>query len=560
MLTELRITNLGVIKSAELKFGPGLNVLTGETGAGKTMILNALALALGGKVDSKLVRNEASKLSVEADWQLTEKQIQVLAELLEENTNNLSNQITFGRVIDNLGKSRQTIDGITSNASITNNFSENIIQVFGQSDQKFLSQPSWQIQTLDSFGTKDHQSNLIKYRILFKNLIDLLDQKTKLQIDQSTWLKEREQLQLDLKEFDEISPKLNEDEEILERIKQREKIEENSAALEQIANLLSPEDQLGLIGSLKQLRQITSSISELADLQEDIVSAQTIAIELEHRVFQLLTNESHDQSLSDLYTRKAQLLELVRKHRLPLNDLIKEFNEARLKFESNASPEKALDLITKEILDIEAEIIKVANEISKIRKEIAQSLSQQTTTELVALNMGKTRFIIEVKPISKNPALVVSGTNLNQNGKDVIDFLISNGESEPRLIAKSASGGELSRIMLALQVVLQQSIDNLVYVFDEVDAGIGGETAIEVGKRLAKLAANKQVIVVTHLPQVAAFADHHFCVKGSPAAGISTSDVVELYDDMRVNEIARMLGGMQTNAALTHAQELMALR
>lgn len=560
MLSELRITNLGVIKNAELRFGPGLNVLTGETGAGKTMILNALSFALGGKVDHKLLRSNSERLTVEVDWKLTSKQMEVLAQLLDSEIDEKSSEITLGRIVDTSGKSRQTVEGSTTNASIINSFSENIIQVFGQNDQRFLNQPGWQIQIIDSLGGKVHLQNLNQYRTLLRITLDLMDQEKQLQLNQSTWLQDREKKQHDLNDFDAIAPQLNEDEEILVAIKNREGVEQNLETFRNIYVLLASEEHLGLIEGLKQLNQLTSSIQDFYDLQDEILSAMKMLDKVEQRVFHSLNIETNERSLSDLYSRKAQLLELTRRHRLPLNELIQEMEKTRNSLSHDISLEEALENVEKDLSLKYVETLELAKEISKERKKIAKDLAEQVTFELAALNMSKTRFIIDVKGISKNSILTLSETNLNQTGADAVEFLIETGDAEPRLIAKSASGGELSRIMLALQVVLQQSNDGLVYVFDEVDSGIGGETAIEVGRRLAKLAQKKQVIVVTHLPQVAAFADHHFCVKGNPVEGISTSDVVTLSDELRVIEIARMLGGMQTDASVTHARELIALK
>ncbi len=557
MLTELRISNLGVVASAELKFGHGLNVLTGETGAGKTMILNALTQTLGGKSDPKMVRDGAAKCVIESDWQLTPNQLRILNHQEVVTDHNL----TLGKLTESAGKSRVILNGITSNQITIAEVSENLIQIFGQSDQQYLAKPSWQLAALDALGSSDHQKLIRSYRDKFATYQQLKTEISNLYDLEKRWETEKQRIENDLIQFDGISPKPNEDDEIIERIKLRESVAATRAELNDLQLFFDDENSDSISNQFQDLLKVMSRINDFEELALAVADVPTHLNEIEHKLVSLLSQDDSENSLEDLYSRKADLQGLIRKHGISLNEVIMKMESERVLLQNGENPADEITRLTKKLDELGKEIAKIAEQLSRARAELATKLDKLVTAELAGLKMSGSVFKTEISSV-KNVILEISGIKLDKSGADSVSFGMAHGASgSVRPIAKAASGGELSRIMLALQVVLPAQNPDLTYVFDEVDAGIGGETAIEVGRRLAKLAKSNQVIVVTHLPQVAAFADVHFSVRGDVAAGIKTSDVSKLTSSQREVEIARMLGGMRdSKAAITHAKELLELK
>ncbi len=557
MLTELRISNLGVVASAELKFDHGLNVLTGETGAGKTMILNALTQTLGAKSDPKMVRDGTDKCVIESDWQLTPNQLKILNQQEVVTDHNL----TLGKLTEAAGKSRIILNGLTASQTTVAEISENLIQIFGQSDQQYLAKPSWQLAALDALGGSDHQELIQDYQDKFATYQELKTEITKLYELEKRWETEQQRIENDLIQFDGISPKPNEDDEIIERIRHLESMADTRAELIDLQLLFDDENSGSISNQFRSLIKALNRIDDFQDLAATVAAVPAHLNEIEHKLVELLSQEDSETSLENLYSRKADLQGLIRKHGVSLNELIAKMESERVLVQAGESPSDEIARLVKKLEELEKRIAHIAGQLSNARKELASKLDKLVTAELAGLKMSGSVFRTEISSV-KNGISEISGMKLDRSGADSISFGMAHGASgSVRPIAKAASGGELSRIMLALQVVLPSHNPDLTYVFDEVDAGIGGETAIEVGRRLAQLAKSNQVIVVTHLPQVAAFADVHFSVSGDVGAGIKTSDVSALTTIEREVEIARMLGGMRdSKAAITHAKELLELK
>ncbi len=557
MLSELRINNLGVVAAAVLNFGAGLNVLTGETGAGKTMILNALTQTLGEKSDTKLVRVGEAKCWIESDWDLSEYQGNVLSKYEDMSD---SSELTLGKVIEASGKSRPTINGLTSNLNTISEISDHLIRIFGQADQQYLTKATWQLSALDAMGDKSYKKVLSDYQNCFLEYQKIQAELNDLRKLAEKWESEQRRIAVDLAEFDEISPKPDEDDQILLQIKNSESVEQLREIINEIQGFF--EDR-GVGGINHQINSLLKAIAKLDEFSEFYTALQGVPDhlnELERKVIQHLSDDQSGASLEDLFARKALIQSLIRKHGMPLSEIIDKMNRERDMLEGAADPASEVERLTSISSNLAIQLTKLANELTKSRIVLGQKLDKLVSTELTGLKMAGSKFITEVVGL-KAGALEISGLKLDRSGADQVIFNITHGSSAAaRPIAKAASGGELSRIMLALQVVLPAENPDLTYVFDEVDAGIGGETAIEVGRRLAKLAKSNQVLVVTHLPQVAAFADVHFRITGDLASGLKTSDVAQLAGVDRVAEIARMLGGMQDSAAaLSHAEELLSL-
>ncbi|MGA1329775.1 MAG: hypothetical protein ACO3ZX_05460 [Candidatus Nanopelagicales bacterium] len=384
---------------------------------------------------------------------------------------------------------------------------------------------------------------------------------TELKAQRINWAESVAQMQTQLAEFDAIDPSVNEDEEILVRISQREEIEATLDELKEIGQLISSDTGDALLTKLKQLSSLINRLDNFTAYRDDLTALINTVNEIERELLAAMNNADDGVTLSDLYSRKAALANLIRKHGLPLSEIATKMNQSRELLNSSFDPSAEIERIERELISVQGALLKTSKQLSKARIESSERLSQFVTAELVQLKMPGIRFVVSVIPRVNGGEIEIDKFALDVTGGDSVEFQIGHGDGVPRGIAKSASGGELSRIMLALQVVLQDRSSDKTFIFDEVDAGIGGETAIEVGRRLAKLAETNQVLVVTHLPQVAAFADYHFTVQGDLAAGIKTSDVKLLDESEREVEIARMLGGMKNStAALAHSRELLALR
>lgn len=558
MLTNLRITNFGVVSNAELTFGNGLSVVTGETGAGKTMVINALNQTLGSKASNDLIRSGSSKAVLESEWQLTAD----IADTLREMDLAIDgDQLTLSRILDSSGKSRIALDGVTSNASQVAELSQYLVEVVGQHDQRMLTKPRWQLQALDRFGGPAHLDLVLQVRNAFDTLKSKMGKLNKLHEELNNWEIVRERYLEELAEFDRVNPLPNEDDSILDLISQQEQVQESQDLLNLILNLLSAGDENSIAQTLTNLRRITGKLDMFADLDSDFSQAIELLNDLDSTVSNLLNDDQSEMSLDQLYSRKADLNSLIRKHGMPLNEIINMMQFRRNQLDNAASPASFVEQLTIEISNEKQQLAQLSDNLNHNRKQIAQTLSAKVSEELAGLKMSKTKFVVRIESSKSIDGIEINNRVIGTYGYDDISFEIEHGKNARSItIAKSASGGELSRILLAMQLVLTDNSAGKTFIFDEIDAGIGGETAIEVGRRLAKLAKHHQVIVVTHLPQIAAFANQHFKVMGDVADGIKTSDVFQLSADLREAEIARMLGGIQdSTAAMEHARELLNL-
>lgn len=558
MLTNLRITNFGVVSNAELTFGNGLSVVTGETGAGKTMVINALNQTLGSKASNDLIRSGSSKAILESEWQLTAD----IADTLREMDLAIDgDQLTLSRILDSSGKSRIALDGVTSNASQVAELSQYLVEVVGQHDQRMLTKPRWQLQALDRFGGPAHLDLVLQVRNAFDTLKSKMGKLNKLHEELNNWEIVRERYLEELAEFDRVNPLPNEDDSILDLISQQEQVQESQDLLNLILNLLSAGDENSIAQTLTNLRRITGKLDMFADLDSDFSQAIELLNDLDSTVSNLLNDDQSEMSLDQLYSRKADLNSLIRKHGMPLNEIINMMQFRRNQLDNAASPASFVEQLTIEISNEKQQLAQLSDNLNHNRKQIAQTLSAKVSEELAGLKMSKTKFVVRIESSKSIDGIEINNRVIGTYGYDDISFEIEHGKNARSItIAKSASGGELSRILLAMQLVLTDNSAGKTFIFDEIDAGIGGETAIEVGRRLAKLAKHHQVIVVTHLPQIAAFANQHFKVMGDVADGIKTSDVFQLSADLREAEIARMLGGIQdSTAAMEHARELLNL-
>ena len=557
MIEEILIRDLGVISEAKLEFGPGLTVLTGETGAGKTMVLNALGLLLGERSDSSAIRKGQEQAFVEGRWLLAESAVSRIRELGIELDDS---ELLVNRSVSAEGRSRANLSGKSVPVGILSEIGEQLVVVHGQSDQIRLRSAVAQREALDQFAGDGLAKLMTEYTAVYSNWKQAATELTELTTQSENRSREADQIRAAVEELSALDPKPGEDLELAEKASKLTHLEELRIAATAAHNNLSSEgfddssDALTMIGKARRaLEAVSEHDPELAALAEQLKEIGYSLNETSASISGYLASLDTDgaSELERIQQRRAEISTAMRKYGPTLEEVIAflENSGARL-LELDSSDTKIQELTTLE-LSLGKQATELAKNMTALRTKAASALAKAVTTELAALAM--TGASLEVS--------VSSGPELGSHGADQISILLSAYPgAEPRALGKGASGGELSRIMLAIEVVLAKSELAPTFIFDEVDAGVGGAAATEVGKRLATLAQNAQVIVVTHLPQVAAFATRHLRVLKSVSDQYTATDVVRLEGEAVVEELARMLSGLsESESGKTHAKELLEL-
>ena len=566
-LEEISIKNLGIIESSTLELGRGLNVLTGETGAGKTMILTALNLVLGGKSDQSLVRSGSDRLVASACFDI-HKPLQSVLE--DEGAVIDDGSLILTRSINADGKSKAAAGGVSVTASVLTKIGENLIEVHGQSANQQIVKPARQRELLDRFAGPELARALSNYQDIYSNYLELKS-RLKAMKDAST---KREGEIAELEEFSLAWTKLKavrgeaaatEDE--INRLSSVEDL--RIASTGSIASL--EDEESGALTSLGSAKKFLEAAKGKDSKLDQILSSVSEAFFLADEAARDLASynsglEADPNRLDVLQTRKAEIISFVKRwgsasdldsELIALSERAKSAKLAIL--DLNGGDERIAELES-ELLATKKSLISSASSLSKLRNTYAIALGQEVTREIAQLSMPHTTFYVQVETIDYGSELKES--DFTTLGCDEVSMVIESHPGATKVaLGKGASGGEMSRIMLGLEVVIAKTQPVGTYIFDEVDAGVGGKAAIEVGKRLHKLAEHAQVIVVTHLPQVAAWGDTHFVVKKSSNGVITQSGVQKLTESERVDEIARMLAGLEeSTSAKEHATELLSLR
>ena len=557
MIEEILIRDLGVISEAKLEFGPGLTVLTGETGAGKTMVLNALGLLLGERSDSSAIRKGQDQAFVEGRWLLAESAVARIRELGIELDDS---ELLVNRSVSAEGRSRANLSGKSVPVGILSEIGEQLVVVHGQSDQIRLRSAVAQREALDQFAGDALAKIISEYTSIYANWKQAATELSELTTQSENRSREADQIRAAVEELSALDPKPGEDLELSEKASKLTHLEELRIAATAAHNNLSSEgfddsaDALTMIGKARRaLEAVSEHDPELAALAEQLKEIGYSLNETSASISGYLASLDTDgaSELERIQQRRAEITTAMRKYGPTLEEVISflENSGARL-LELDSSDTKIQELTALE-QSLGKQATELAKDITALRTKAASALAKAVTTELAALAM--TGASLEVS--------VSTGPELGSHGADQISILLSAYPgAEPRALGKGASGGELSRIMLAIEVVLAKSELAPTFIFDEVDAGVGGAAATEVGKRLATLAQNAQVIVVTHLPQVAAFATRHLRVLKSVSDQYTATDVVRLEGEAVVEELARMLSGLsESESGKTHAKELLEL-
>lgn len=570
-LEEISIRNLGIIEESHLELGKGLNVLTGETGAGKTMILTALNLVLGGKSDSSLVRHGSDRLVTTATFALPEELPEALRMALDEADVSIEDsQTIFSRSVTAEGKSKATCSGTTVPASALADFSEHLIEIHGQSANTQLVKAARQRELLDRFGGEKISQKSIAYQEIYESYLELKARITAMKSASSARDGQIAELEEFLNSWSKLKPTRGEFAATADEISRLSSVEDLRTAAAGASIAASDEESgaLTALGAAKRFLEIAKGRDSRLDAIADQVSESFYQLDEAARDLSsyLSSLEVDPDRLNQLQERRAALSAFVKKWGSgsdPDEAMVELAARAKSGRESIADlkgGDERIGELERELADVKKKLLAAAKTLTDVRKECAENLSAAVSEELKHLSMPHTQLIIDVVSADYEGALKES--DFTVNGCDEISISIKAHANAAKVaIGKGASGGEMSRIMLALEVVIAKTHPVGTYIFDEVDAGVGGKAAIEVGRRLHLLAQSAQVIVVTHLPQVAAWADTHFRVEKRSDGSIVESGVERLTDSQRVEEIARMLAGLEeSTSALEHAAELLAMR
>ena len=557
MIEEILIRDLGVISEAKLEFGPGLTVLTGETGAGKTMVLNALGLLLGERSDSSAIRKGQEQAFVEGRWLLADSAVTRIRELgieLEDA------ELLVNRSVSAEGRSRAALSGKSVPVGILSEIGEQLVVVHGQSDQIRLRSAAAQREALDQFAGVELAKVMTEYTSVYANWKQAATRLSEITTQLEARSREADQIRSAVEELTSLDPKPGEDIELAEKASKLTHLEELRIAATAAHNQLSSEgfddssDAITLIGKARRaLEAVSEHDPELAALAQQLKEIGFSLNETSASISGYLASLDSEggQELERVQQRRADLTSAMRKYGPTLEEVISYFENSGARLLELDSSDKEIQELTALEQSLGKQATSLAKTITELRTKAASALAKSVTAELAALAMTGASLQVTVS----------QGSELGATGADQVAILLSaypGAESRP--LGKGASGGELSRIMLAIEVVLAGSELAPTFIFDEVDAGVGGAAATEVGKRLATLAQNAQVIVVTHLPQVAAFATRHLRVLKSVSDQYTSTDVVRLEGEAVVEELARMLSGLsESESGKTHAKELLEL-
>ncbi|GAA0518628.1 DNA repair protein RecN [Saccharopolyspora subtropica] len=574
MLAEMRIQGLGVIDDATLALHEGLTVITGETGAGKTMVVTGLHLLGGGRADASRVRAGAQRAAVEGRFQTTlgSPAAKVAADAGAEPDEDGS--LIAVRTVTADGRSRAHLGGRSVPNAVLSELADQVLAVHGQNDQLRLLRPGEQRSVLDRFAGDSVLRVLADYQRVRAEWAEAVRELTERTERSRELAREADLLRHGLAEIEAVAPEPGEDEALVDEARRLADVDQlrELAAGAQLALTGATDgdpDAPGALGLIGEARRRLSAAEDpvLRELEPRVAEAAALLADVGGELVSYLDRLDADPArLEQVLARQAELKQLTKKYAADVDGVLAWAEEARTRLAGMDTSEEALAALAARRDELAAELAEHATAVSAARREAAGRLAAAVTEELTGLAMPQARLEVVVQPKEADPgdphALEVDGRTLHAgpDGVDEVELRLIAHHGAPALpIHKGASGGELSRVMLALEVVLADADTVPTLVFDEVDAGVGGRAAVEIGRRLARLARTHQVVVVTHLPQVAAYADRHLVVdKGTGDGGLTRSDVRVVADEQRVAELARMLAGMDsTETGRAHAEELL---
>ena len=565
MLKYLDIRNFVLIDKVKINFENGFNVLTGETGAGKSIIISALELITGEKGSTRMVGLNGDRLTVIGTFFLQSSLNIVKSKLKEWNIEITGNELNIKREITKDGKSRSFINNIGVRVAELKELGDLIVDIHGQHEHQSLFNVANHINFYDAY--LNIEDKLQVYRDNYNKLTKLIKQYNEISQNKNTILKEKSFLEYAIEEIEKANLKYNEDEEIKNDIAMMSNAENIASALSVINKDIFGNESgayLKLTRSINTLQSISQYDDRLSDLASQI---EAISLNLEDikTVFSEIRAKAKfdPEELQALNERLFFINTLKKKYGNNIKEIINYAKEAKEKLESLNFSEEDILKLKEEIETMRAKTSMLAKEISDIRKSKKDVFINAIEKEMCDLGMTSTKFDVEITydEDDEDGILNIDGTNLkaNSNGVDNIEFIIApNKQAMFQPLRKIASGGEISRIMLSLKSVLSNGDYCETCVFDEIDVGVGGRIAEVIGEKIAALSKQKQILSITHLAQIAIYANNHFKVIKNEKDDVVTSTIEELNDSNKVNEIARMITGKEiTDASIKHAEELL---
>ncbi|MBR0429691.1 MAG: DNA repair protein RecN [Lachnospiraceae bacterium] len=548
MLVSLHVKNLALIDEEEILFGDGLNILSGETGAGKSIILGALDLALGGKIQKDALRDENAEGLVEAVFSVsTDKEREALRALEIEP---YDDEVILTRKIS-ATRAAARINGETVPAGKMRDVGALLLDIHGQHDHQSLLHKKKHLEFLDAFAKDALGSRKEELAEAYRAYVSKKEEYDNANLDEQARARELSFLQHEVEEIENARLRPGEDDEVEEEYRKMANSHKIMDALNEAYGETGAADAAGdRIGrALRMIHMVSEYDEAIGSLADQLADVDNLLNDFNRELSDYMSSaEFNGERFAEVESRLNLINDLKAKYGASIELILEELEKKQARIEKLADYDLYLENLAKEVASLEAEVARLCDEISGIRKNAAEDLCAQVRQSLLDLNFLDVKFSMDFAELAHYTA----------NGKDDCEFLISTNPGEPvRPLKDIASGGELSRVMLALKTVMAEGDDIDTLIFDEIDAGISGRTAQAVSEKLSVLGRRHQVICITHLPQIAAMADHHFLIEKNVESGATISRIHSLYGDEIVDELARMLGGaVISDAVRENAREM----
>ena len=549
MLLNLHIKNLALIEEAEVDFGQGLHILSGETGAGKSILIGSINLALGAKVSKDIIRNGAEYGLAELVF---DTQSQELQEYFEENDIPFEDgQIIISRKLT-AGKSIVRVNGETVSLTVLREIAAQLLDIHGQHDNESLLKNSKHLAMLDGYGGAEIAAMKEQIAESYRQYKDVKNQWEHFSMDEENRLREISFLEFEVQELDEADLKLGEDELLEEEYKRMSNSGKIVQGLSEILAIVDGDDGgvRELIGRAVRVAGEVAAMEESAGgCYQTLLDIEALCSDLVHDAADSMEQMAMDEERYDYIEKRLDLLNRLKlKYGKTIEEILehKKQSEEKLEFYQNFAEEK--EKVEKQLANLEQELQTSCDKLTKLRKQAAEVMKEQIVSALMDLNFLEVRFDVEFKKLE----------SFGANGNDSIQFLISTNPGEDlKPLSKVASGGELSRIMLGFKTILAGKDGIETLIFDEIDTGISGRTAQMVSEKLKEISKSHQVMCITHLPQIASMADHHYLIEKQVENGATVTKIQTLGEEESVTELARMLGGAEiTDTVLESAREM----
>ncbi|GLC88772.1 DNA repair protein RecN [Lysinibacillus piscis] len=552
MLRELSIRNFAIIEDLTVSFSGGLTVLTGETGAGKSIIIDAVHLLAGGRGNSEFIRHGARKAELGGLFQISHAKHPVYKKLEEAGIEIEEDTIILRRDVHDTGKSVCRVNGKLVPLSVLRDIGASLIDIHGQHENQELMDEKQHIYLLDHYAEESLAPIYTTYQTQYEEYRALKKELSSISIDEQLMAQRIDLYQFQMKELEEANLKLGEEDELLDerrRLMNFNKIfERSNAAYEAIQGESKGLDWIGnAMGALEDAAIVDEQFKEAS---EAVTTAFYALQDAAYQVKNVLDELEFDPArLNEVEQRLALLQNLKRKYGSTVEEILAYYEKIKVELNELLNRDEILQVKERKVVEMEAVLQQLATELSTVRKTAAKDLSEAIMAELRELHMEKAKFIVNFEEL----------LHFDSNGKDQVTFYISTNVGEPpKSLPKIASGGELSRMMLALKTIFSTSNGITSIIFDEVDTGVSGRVAQAIAEKIAAISMNSQVLCISHLPQVAAMADHHYFIKKEVEHDRTFTSLQEIDTNARIEEVSRMMSGAEiTELTLQHATELL---